>query len=49
MGATPDGNCSCCGTGVVEVKCPFSCAEKSLEFVVIDNSNFFCERMMKAP
>ena len=51
MGATPDGivNCSCCGTGVVEVKCPFSCAEKSLESVAIDNSNFFCERMMKAP
>ena len=31
LGATPDGfiTCSCCGSGVVEVKCPFCCTEKS--------------------
>ena len=32
LGASPDGNveCFCCGPGVVEVKCPFSCRDKSL-------------------
>ena len=31
MGATPDGfiTCSCCRSGVIEVKCPFSCKDKS--------------------
>ena len=31
LGASPDGvvTCSCCGTGAVEVKCPFSCTEES--------------------
>ena len=31
LGAIPDGyvNCSCCGPGVIEVKCPFSCSNKS--------------------
>lgn len=34
FGATPDGfvHCTCCGSGVIEVKCPFSSREKdSLE------------------
>ena len=31
MGASPDGliKCRCCGPGVLEVKCPFSCKDKS--------------------
>ena len=30
IGASPDGvvHCSCCGTGVLEIKCPYSCKEK---------------------
>ena len=30
MGATPDAivQCECCGVGVIEVKCPFSCVEE---------------------
>lgn len=30
--ATPDGkvNCSCCGTGLLEIKCPYSSAKKGL-------------------
>jgi len=34
MGASPDGiiGCSCCdGCGVLEIKCPYSCREKSFE------------------
>ena len=29
MGATPDGivTCGCCGTSVLEIKCPYSCRE----------------------
>lgn len=32
FGASPDGviNCDCCGFGVLEIKCPFSCRNKSL-------------------
>ena len=32
LGASPDGyvECLCCGPGVIEVKCPFSCRDKSL-------------------
>ena len=42
MGATPDGivTCECCGRGVLEIKCPFSCKDKS--FVeATTNSRFF--------
>ena len=30
IGASPDGivRCTCCGTGLVEVKCPFNCSKK---------------------
>ena len=30
MGASPDGLvcCTCCGHGVLEVKCPFSCKDR---------------------
>ena len=29
LGASPDGvvSCACCGNGVVEVKCPYSCCD----------------------
>ena len=32
MGASPDSlvTCSCCGNGVIEVKCPYSCRDKGL-------------------
>lgn len=32
LGATPDGliKCNCCGSGVLEVKCPYSCVDKTL-------------------
>lgn len=32
MGASPDGivNCVCCGKGVLEIKCPYSCVDKLL-------------------
>ena len=31
MGASPDGivNCDCCGRSVLEIKCPFSCKDRS--------------------
>ena len=42
FGATPDGivNCSCCGPGILEIKCPFRCKEKSFENATIQGS--FC-------
>ncbi len=32
LGASPDGvvSCTCCGSGVIEAKCPFSCRDKSI-------------------
>ena len=32
MGASSDGtvSCECCGFGVVEEKCPYSCKDKSI-------------------
>ena len=30
-----------CGTGVLEMKCPFSCADKSIQSVSIENRNIF--------
>lgn len=31
MGASPDGivTCACCGRGVIEIKCPYSCRDKT--------------------
>ena len=42
LGASPDGiiSCDCCGSGVLEVKCPFSCLDKS--FVDTCNDTTFC-------
>ena len=43
MGASPDAvvSCTCCGNGVLEVKCPFTCKDEDFQSVVNDNSNFF--------
>lgn len=37
IGATPDGmfTCSCCGTGVVEIKCPYSLRDKNTEEMLL--------------
>ena len=42
LGASPDGivNCSCCGAGVIEVKCPFSCTD--ISFLEATNDSKFC-------
>ena len=44
MGATPDGivHCSCCGTGTLEIKCPYSCRERSFEDVANEHNLTFC-------
>ena len=47
FGVSPDGiiKCNCCGVGVLEVKCPFRCRDKSFQeaskestFFLVDNS-----------
>ena len=40
-GASPDGaiQCSCCGTEVLEVKCPYGLKDKSLKDEIV-NKNF---------
>ena len=42
LGVTPDGyvKCSCCGCGVIEIKCPFSCRDCS--FLQAIGENNFC-------
>ena len=44
MGASPDGliKCGCCGPGVLEVKCSFSCKDKS--FMEATAETFFLEQ-----
>ena len=44
LGASPDGivECNCCGSGVLEIKCPYSCKEISFE-VRVDEQSFFLE------
>ena len=46
MGATPDDivQCECCGVGVIKVKCPFSCVEKSIQSNAVENPSFFTSR-----
>ena len=46
MGASPDGliKCRCCGPGVLKVKCPFSCKDKS--FMEATAETFFLNRQM---
>ena len=43
MVASPDGvvKCDCCGSGVLEIKCPFSCKNKSLA-EAIESDGQFC-------
>ena len=43
MGASPNGlvSCTCCGRGVLEMKCPFSSKDKELHSVTDKNSNSF--------
>lgn len=46
LGASPDGimNCTCCGNGVLEIKCPFACKNKSFLDASKERSKFFlCE------
>ena len=42
LGASPDGlvNCKCCKSGVLEIKCPFSCKQKSFVELANDNPSF---------
>ena len=42
LGATPDGfiKCDCCGQGVLEIKCPYSC--KNQAFLQVSTKLSFC-------
>lgn len=42
IGATPDGrvSCTCCGKGIMEIKCPYSHKENTIEQALADNK--FC-------
>ena len=41
LGASPNGiiNCTCCGMAVLEIKCPFTCKERS--FLDVSKERFF--------
>ena len=43
MGSSPDSfvKCDCCGKGVIEVKCPYSCKQKSVNKKAAEDSQFF--------
>ena len=45
FGASPDGvvECDCCGRGVIEIKCPFSCRECSFVKASEDSPSFCLE------
>ena len=45
FGASPDGivNCSCCGAGTLEIKCPFRCRHQSFEEAA-ENHSFCLEK-----
>ncbi len=45
LGASPDSfvKCRCCGNGVLEVKCPFSCNDRSF-LEAIGDRNFCLEK-----
>ena len=48
MGASPDGivSCDCCGERVLEVKCPFSCVDKTfLEVTCTTEPTFFLQEV----
>ena len=46
MGASPDGvvQCTCCGTGVIETKCPYLCKEKEFNGRA-ENRTFFWKKI----
>lgn len=46
FGVSPDGiiNCSCCSAGVLEVKCPYRCKDKSINEMV-DQRDFCLENV----
>ena len=46
FGVSPDGivNCSCCSSGVLEIKCPYRCKDKSLNELV-EERNFCLENV----
>ena len=46
IGASPDGyvSCSCCGTGVIEIKCPFSAKDLSISEAVQSVGHFCLEQ-----
>ena len=46
LAATPDGiiNCECCGSGVLEIKCPFSCTGKTLLEATADPTFYLEEK-----
>ena len=41
-------SCDCCGSGVLEIKCPYSCKQKDLIMVAEDDSGFFiCDLILE--
>ena len=46
MGATPDGivHCACCGSGTLEIKCPYSCRDRSFEEAASEDPAFCLEQ-----
>ena len=49
MGASPDGTviCTCCGFGVLEIKCPYSCCDTSFGEKTTDDSTFYLVEQMQ--
>ena len=45
MGSSLDGllSCECCGSGILEVKCPYSCRDKSFS-KRMEEAEFFLEK-----
>ena len=43
MKVSPDGlvNCTCCGSGVIEIKCPYTCKDIEFYEVLNEHPNFF--------
>lgn len=44
LGASPDGaiNCECCGYGVLEIKCPYSLKDSSLDVAIRSGDFYVC-------
>ena len=45
IGASPDGlvSCSCCGEGIIEIKCPYSKKDTSIEEALLDKKFYLRE------